>query len=149
MPQSVIRSDLGAYSTEITYHSTVGRPASDARTAHAQQICGEKHCFCIKVCCSDPFKIGRSECGFKNVRAGSRAGGLGRARGEGGRLDGCEWLGSWLHLSSLVCTVCLVMRKYSMPPHFMSLTPQTCSEFLIMPEKGVPKCEAIWCVWML
>ena len=38
-----------------------------------------------------------------NLRAGSRAGGLGRAHAEGGRLDGCEWLGSWFYVSLLVC----------------------------------------------
>ena len=38
-----------------------------------------------------------------NLRAGSGAGGLGRAHGEGGRLDGCEWHGSWFHVSLLVC----------------------------------------------
>ena len=44
-----------------------------------------------------------------NLRAGSRAGGLGRAHGEGGRLDGCEWLEAGFMF--LCSSICLMKRK--------------------------------------
>ena len=44
-----------------------------------------------------------------NLRAGSRAGGLGRADGEGGRLDGCEYLEAGFMF--LCSSVCLMKRK--------------------------------------